>query len=119
MHAQILLLLLLNWVRATPDRPFMSSKSLNQTRLKGQYIPALTTVVVFVSVAPVASASCGRGNRRAVGTNQLGHVNRQSRNCLRREVRSDDGSEKCQLAVKSAEAAGSIRMFSLCVIGHW
>ena len=30
------LLLLLNWVRATPDRPFMSSKSSSQTRLIGQ-----------------------------------------------------------------------------------
>ena len=28
-----LMLLLLNWVRATPDRPFMSSKSSSQTRL--------------------------------------------------------------------------------------
>ena len=29
------LLLLLNWVRATPDRPFMSYKSSSQTRLIG------------------------------------------------------------------------------------
>jgi hypothetical protein len=34
---RLLLLLLLNWVRATPDRPFMSSKSLSQTRLIGLY----------------------------------------------------------------------------------
>jgi hypothetical protein len=27
-----ILLLLLNWVRATPDRPFMSYKSSSQTR---------------------------------------------------------------------------------------
>jgi hypothetical protein len=32
----MLLLLLLNWVRATPDRPYMSSKSSSQTRLIGQ-----------------------------------------------------------------------------------
>ena len=32
---KLLLLQLLNWVRATPDRPFMSSKSSSQTRLIG------------------------------------------------------------------------------------
>jgi hypothetical protein len=31
--AFLLLLLLLNWVRATPDRPFMSCNSSSQTRL--------------------------------------------------------------------------------------
>jgi hypothetical protein len=30
-------LLLLNWVRATPDRPFMSYKTSSQTRLIGHY----------------------------------------------------------------------------------
>jgi hypothetical protein len=34
-HGDILLLVL-NWVRATPDRPFMSYKSSSQTRLIGQ-----------------------------------------------------------------------------------
>ena len=36
----LLLLLLLNWVRATPDRPFMSYKSSSQTRLIGHTLLA-------------------------------------------------------------------------------
>jgi hypothetical protein len=31
-----MLLLLLNWVRATPDRPFVSYRNSSQTRLIGQ-----------------------------------------------------------------------------------
>ena len=34
-HSCFVMLLLLNWVRATPDRPFTSSKSSSQTRLIG------------------------------------------------------------------------------------
>jgi hypothetical protein len=58
---KILLLLLLNWVRATPDRPFVSYWSSRQTRLIGQwyiYVVALCYLVVVCRLVVMGGVGC-------------------------------------------------------------